>query len=233
MVSENYKHNQQFHYNPKKRIFGVKTLIVLTFLVVLGVIIFTSLYGGINLTGHFTKAIDEESLIGIKASLSDPSINLKGEYEEIIFLIEKDSYLELDNQKIYFEESESKLVLRNFNGEIKIENERIMKLEGRTSEIVINNVPISSQGRKSKVNLLSESKFKLFEIKENVYFRSHSFETSGSVSFNEDLINLKSEKLYLENYLGGIKISEGNLVLEGGAQLIRIEGENRKLVLSK
>jgi hypothetical protein len=229
------KYNQKYYQTShKKRMFGKKTLIFFAFSFVLVIVLFSAFYGNGGITGNVVANINHNNSIKIKTSFSVPEIKLDDEYKEIILHLEKGAILKIDNKKINLEEDENKIILKDFKGELQVNNNNLEKLIGKVSEIKINNLPLTLQKKgKIKVSLSENSKYSFFEIGEGVYIRNVFFTTSGSLSFGDDSLVLNLEKIELKNYLGKLTIKDKKLIFDGFVENIKIEGSSRKLSLSK
>lgn len=230
------KSNKNYHYGNdyKKRRFGKKTFIFLAFSFVIVAVLFSAFYGNRGITGNVIGSINHNNSIEIKTSFSVPEVSLKDEYEEVIIYLSKGNVIKADNKKITLEEMENKIILNDLNGEIKINENNIKELTGKVSKITINNLPINLQGSgKIKISLSENSKYSFFQIDEGVYLKNVFFTTSGTVDIGGDLINLNSEKIEIKNYFGSLTIKDKKLILEGLVENLNIEGNSRKLSLSK
>jgi hypothetical protein len=229
------KYNQKYYQSShKKKRFGKKTLIFFAFSFVLVIVMFSAFYRGGGITGNVIGNINHNNSVEIKTSFSIPEVSLNDEYEEVILHLNKGVIIKIDNKKINLEDNENKIVLKDFKGELQINENNLKKLTGKVSEIKINNLPLTLQQKgKMKVSLLDNSKYSFFEINEGVYIKSVFFVTSGSLSFGEDSLILNSEKIELKNYLGKLTIKDKKLILEGIVENLKIEGSSRKLGLSK
>lgn len=233
MEYEKYNHNDNFYHRKERSFFGRKSFIFFSFLFVLGIIFITAFYGGGGITGNVVNSLNQNNSIDLKASLSVPEVKLNGEYKEIILSIKKGSFVNLDNKKISLDEVENKLIIKNFDGNIEINENKIKRLEGKVSEIKINNLPINLQkGGRLKFSISPDANYNSFEINEDVHLKDVSFITSGRIDFVGDSLNLNSEKIRFTNYLGSLKIWNKKLILQGVVEDLKIEGESRKIILS-
>ena len=222
------KKSHMNHSYGKKR-FGKKKLIFLSFLLVLGIILCSTFYLEGGITGRVVSNLNKSDLINIQSSLSIPEVSLNGEYEEVIIFLEKDNAVILDKKEISLNEIENKIILKNFSGKIEFNEDYINKLEGKVSEIRINNLPIYLQTRgKIKFSLPQSTQYSSFEISEGIHLGDVSFISSGSLAYENDVLNLNSEKIRFENYFGNLRVHDKKLILEGNDRKINIDGELRK-----
>ena len=229
------KYNQRYYQTSyKKKMFGKKTFLFFAFSFVLVIVLFSAFYDGRGMTGNVIGNINHNNSIEIKTSFSVPEVKLDDEYEEVVLHLNKGAILKIDNKKINLEENENKIILKDFKGELEINEQYLSKLTGKVSEITINNLPLTLQKKgKIKVSLSDNSEYSFFGIEDGVYIKSVFFTTSGSLFFGDDSLILNSEKIELRNYLGKLTIKDEKLILEGFVENLNIEGSSRKLSLSK
>ncbi|MBU2612107.1 MAG: hypothetical protein KKB62_00100 [Nanoarchaeota archaeon] len=210
-----------------------KYFIFLAVLLILGLVAIIIFLGDFNFTGNIVDSLGPNNTFEVKASLSVPEINLDGYYEEIIFSFGQSS-LYVDNKRVPLEGLDNKIVLRSFNGFFSFKEGDILKLDGKASEITINSVPISSdEGTKIKVLMTPGANYKSIEIKERAYLKSLDYISSGQISLGENLLKINSERVVFKNYLGSLSVIEGNLVLNGIVESIRVEGDSRKVFFER
>jgi hypothetical protein len=229
------KYNKEYYSEERnKRKFGKKTFIFLVFLFVLVIILFSAFYSMGGITGNTIDSINNNNSVQIKTSFSVPEINLNGDYTEVTLFLNRGTIIKMDNKKINLEEDENKIILKNFKGEININEDYLTKINGKVDEIKINNLPLTLQERgKIKVSISENSRYSFFEIEKGVYLKNIFFTTSGTLNFEEDILNLNSEKVEIKNYLGKLTIKDKKLILEGFVESLNLESSSRKLSLSK
>ncbi|PJE81579.1 hypothetical protein COU58_01375 [Candidatus Pacearchaeota archaeon CG10_big_fil_rev_8_21_14_0_10_32_42] len=230
MKKENSEYHNQYYGKRKSH---KKLFIFLFFLFFIIAVVTFLKFEDFNFTGNFINSYGENNTLKIQSSLTVPEINLKGEYEEIIFYSNKVS-LEVDNKKIPLEGFDNKVVLKNFNGIFDFNNEEILDLEGKVSEIIINSVPIFLEdGGNIKVSLDSETDYKLIEIKGLTYIRGLDYNASGQILLGENLLKINSERVIFRNYVGNLKVIDNKIILDGRIEFLRIEGYSRKIVFER
>lgn len=223
----NYRHRRRSHR---------KFFFFLFFLLVLGVILFSAFNdGGLGIVGNVVSSSpNTDNSMNVQTSLSVPHVVLKGTYEEVILSLDGGQFVYMDNKRISLDGSENRIILKDFKGDIDLDENQINKFSGKISEIRINGVPIHLQGEGTlKFSIPSNSSYSFFEIKEGVSLKEVFFVASGEVFFEDDSLSLNSEMIKFENYFGGLKIEERRLVFNGMASKISIEGTSRKITLSK
>lgn len=229
MKKEYSEYHKEYYGNKKfKRKFligflGVFIIFFITFL----------FYNNGGITGNVIGSLNHNNSIEIKTSFSIPEVSLDDEYEEIVLTLNKGGVINLDNKKITLEENENQVILKNFKGEIKIDENNIKELKGKIFEIRINNLPVIKESGKLKISLSQNSKYSFFQIEEGVYLKNVFFITSGNINVGEDSLNLNSEKVEIKNYFGSLTLENKKLIFNGLVESINIEGGSRKVTLSK
>jgi hypothetical protein len=230
MKKEYSEYHKEYYGNKKfKRKFligflGVFIIFFITFL----------FYNNGGITGNVIGSLNHNNSIEIKTSFSIPEVSLDDEYEEIVLTLNKGGVINLDNKKITLEENENQVILKNFKGEIKIDENNIKELKGKIFEIRINNLPINlKESGKLKISLSQNSKYSFFQIEEGVYLKNVFFITSGNINVGGDSLNLNSEKIEIKNYFGSLTIKDKKIILEGLVENLNIESNSRKISLSK
>lgn len=220
----------------KKRKLNKKTLLFLGFLFVIGAIVFTTLYSNGVITGN-VASINSNNSIKISSELTSPDFNLKGEYLEIKISSNSKTTIYLGDKSFFLDETrENQIILKEFSGKIEIDGDGIL-LDGKVSDVNLNYLPITDKNNK-KIKISSDSKipYNLVEFKENLFLKEINYISSGTLSVgkqNPDKITLNRDSLVVSNYLGKLKISEGNLFLDGFAENIKINGDEKKISISK
>jgi hypothetical protein len=233
VASDKYEIMNRNSFHHKKR-FGGNFIIFLFFLIVIGIILFSTVYESGKFTGKAINPLNQNNSVNIETSLSVPEIVLRGEYKEIFVSLNKGSFIYLDNKKISLNEIENNIIISDFIGDIKISENSITQLEGKISELQINKIPINLQdGGKLKFSLSSDAQFKSFEIREEVSLNDVSFIASGNIYFEGDSLVLNSEKIQFINYFGNLKVQDKKLILEGIVENVNVYGKFKKVSLLK
>lgn len=231
MAYEKYNGGDFYHHGRKSS--KVKWFIFLCFLGILTVILLPLFYEDLKLTGNSIDKLDKEKTIKISSSLTFPEIILDGSYEEIILSIKQGSFVNFDGKKILLDETNNIIILEGFEGFIELNENEIKRLDGRVSDVKINNMFIDSEDKsRSKFSISKDSEYNLFKIDKDVYLKDIHFLSSGSVSFNGDSLKINSEKIRFLNYLGSLRAEKGRLYLEGITEEISIEGDLRKIKIN-
>lgn len=227
-------HRENLNYRHKRRVHR-RFFFFFLFLIVLGVIFFTTFSDGGSIVGNVigTNVQSAENLMKISSSLSIPDVSLKGNYEEISISLPEGQFAYMDNKRIPLEEPENKIILKDFKGNIDLSEDLIRAFSGKVSELRINGVPIHLEGEGTlKFSISSNSSYNSFILSEGINLKEVFFISSGEVYLEEDTLKLNSEKITLENYLGGLKIENKKINFDGFVGRVIVEGSSRKIILS-
>ncbi|MCR4327829.1 MAG: hypothetical protein NUV46_04595 [Nanoarchaeota archaeon] len=228
------KEHSEYHqeYYGKKKSHKKFFIFLFIFFALVTVVAFLALRD-FNFTGEAVNSFVENETLDFQASLSIPEVNLNVNYKEVIFSSRQGS-LYIDNKKILLDGSDNKVVLKGFSGIFKFDEDEIIKLDGKASEVVINSVPISlTDGGNIKVSSSSPIDYNSIEIKEGAYINNLVYITSGQILIGENLVKIKSEKVTLGDYFGSLKASGNVLTLDGRVALVKVEGISRKIVFQR
>ena len=228
------KFNYKKKYPKKEKSFRIKLFAFICFLIILGLIFMNPFYNSKGITGNVINSLNENKSIDFRTSFLISELELSGRYEEIIISIKRDSLINLKDQEIELNKFENEIILKDFEGIIEIKEDTIKKLDGKASEIKINNIPlISKKIKKLEFSIIENSTYNFLEIKEKIFLKDFSFNASGRIDFKEDSLNLNSEKITFANYFGNLKIENKKLILHGLTENIKIQGKSRKIIFSK
>jgi hypothetical protein len=210
---------------PKKRkIFGIKFLIFVCFIFVMGIILMTTIYKDFSfgslgdITGKVIFWSDGNSRnFDVSMQLSVPELNLKGDYTKIVIEGISSSLLSVGNHDFsLLGDSLSEVSLEDFSGKIHINENSIEVLEGKVSGIIVNGMPISDRsGKKIKVSSESPLFYNFLEFEDELNFKKIDYNASGKISWGENLIRLNNERVEIINFLGKMKIQNKIMNLEG------------------
>ena len=230
MKKEQSQYQKEYYGREKGR---KKYLIFLAILFVLGLAGVIIYFGNFNFTGNIVDSLGVNNTLEIKASLLVPEVKLNGDYGEITFSFGQSS-LYLDNKRVPLDGLDNKIVLREFKGYFDFDGGDILRLDGKASEVIINSVPISSDdGVKIKVLINPGTNYKSIEIKEGAYIKNLDYLSSGQIFLGENLLKINYERVILKNYLGSLKVFDGNFILDGIVESVRIEGDSRKVFFER
>ncbi len=225
--------NEHLHFAHRRKV-KREIFFFVFFTFVIGIILLSSFYGESFLTGKVIGKISQEELIDFQALLSVPDLSLEGNYDEVMVTLGMGQDIYIDNKRISLTEFENKIIFFNFNGKINLNKSGVLNLEGKSSEIKINNIPINSRKNRSlKVSIPQNPPYKSFEIKEEVYIKEIDFESSGKLNLDKDTLNLNSERIKIKNYQGSLKLENSRMNLNGKVEMVEIHGNFSKISLSK
>lgn len=236
-MKKNYsEYHKEYYGNKKLKRKFLKLFLGIFLIFSVGLLLF---YNSLGITGKIISSVNpynnnDNNSISIKTSITIPELSLDDSYKEVILNLNKGGIINLDNKKITLEEIENKVILKDFNGEIVLDENSIKQLKGKISEIRINNLPINLKDvGKLKISLSQDSKYSSFKIEENVQLRNLLFTSSGNILVRGDSLNLNSEDVKIKNYFGSLTIENKTLILEGLVESLNLEGDFRKISLSR
>lgn len=206
---------------PKSRL--VLTLVFI-FFGITGFLVYTSFFNpelGESLTGKVIKNNQQKTTVedaaDIYAVLESPSrLELKPIATKLSIRIEKQTNFYVGNQKIEIPDKAS-IILDDFDGEIKIESKTIKELEGKSSKILVDGLPITQKsGSNNNINLEPNTPFEFLQITD-FFISSLSYTTSGKININQDkiIITLDKEEFRIKDFKGNMDLTKNNLKLNG------------------
>lgn len=233
MESEKYNWENRRHTYHKKRV-GKKTLIFVSFLIVVAIILFTTFSDKISITGNTVKMPTENNSFFISMETEVPEINLKGYYSEIEIIPRRNSEIILGDKAIYFDKMSNSLVLENFDGKIEFDKNSIKILDGKASKATVNGIPMTGKnGREIKVSIDSESNYLELSIKPDFYLNELNLSSSGKIKLNNDIIELNKDPVIIKNMAGSINIKENKMFFEGLTTGLEIKRTDKTISIVK
>jgi hypothetical protein len=216
----------------------VKVGIILIFLILVFVIIYTSIYGGFSFIG---KAIMGDSSnetilpkITISANLDKIPLSIKGEFLQVKLIGSSDSFLYVGDEKFSLEASENSIIIDEFNGDISFDIEEISELKGKALQVSVNGVSISPSS-KDTIKIYFEEPFiyDSVNIDEGVSIKEINYKTSGEIRVGEEktLIYLNDEDLIIKDFDGGLVIGD-RLNMEGNIESLETKGAHNIYISS-
>ena len=228
----------EFYGKPHKKKHNLKkhwlAIIVGIFFLILFLLIYTSFYGNLPLTGKtiigsFTKSNESVSNIQFDAKLTVPSLDIDGKFEKVELIGSSNSHLQVGNQRFYLGDGKRNfLIFEDYDGKISFDSENILKLKGKSSGVTVNGVFITPQSKDTaKVSLNSSFNYDSLEIGNEISISELSYETSGTVKLNngDKIFNLNSEEITIINFQGNLLIKNNEFILEGYVDGIDIVGD--------
>ena len=221
----------------KKKKHGKKHLIILIigmFSLILFLLIYTSFYGELSLTGSTIKEwvanLNESGNIQLDAKLTVPYLSIDGEFEKIEIRGGSDSYLRVGDQKFYLGNiKENYLIFYDYDGKISFDSENILEFRGKSSGVIVNGVFITPQSKDtSKVNLNSSFDYESLKVDNKVSINKLSYRTSGVIKLNteKEIFNINKEEITINNFHGDLLIESKELYLDGYIDSLDIIGDS-------
>jgi antitoxin component YwqK of YwqJK toxin-antitoxin module len=221
---ENY---QPYPLNRKRRFFGKKMMLFLVFFLLIGVILFTTVFKDVSFKGisfgDITGRVvfwggDTSNYVGVSMELIPPELNLNGNHQKIIIKGTSNSPLIVGRHQYFLKEAgPSEIILGDFSGKISINKESITPLEGSVSKITINGVLISDiKGKNIKISIDSPIYYDSIEFKDEIHLKKLEYITMGTLTWGEkNYIKLENEKIDIRNFIGIINFRENQMHLKG------------------
>jgi len=191
--------------------------IFILFLIVLGIIIYTSVFnsniGNINITGNFLKSeTNPNESAEIRANISMESLELDGVFERVVFT--SVSEVEVEIGKANFKtKNGSKMILEDYDGEIVFTSEKIVSLDGDADSIETEGGSYEEETDVSLENL----EYNDLRV-DGVYIKKFDKSVLGVIDVGGKGANLKRE----DNLL--IKKFQGTVSSSGATNRINFEG---------
>lgn len=226
-------------YGDKRKRFSL-IFIFLFFLAVISLLVFSaffnngegikSLTGLVSFSGNSFENISQEGIY-LQTSLSVPEIKHNQEFERIEITKAKESSFNIGDS-VYSGVEEIALI--NFEGDFHFSKENILKVDGKSEKVVVEGNPVSSQSRRRiKTSLDGQSEYSSIDIY-GIMLKKLDYVSDGSIIIGSEgtEINLKKERIILENFGGDLKVQNDNLMLEGYLNKITKKGENTLTISS-
>ena len=117
----------------------------------------------------------------------------------------------------------SNIILKKYTGAITINKPNFLYLDGKMENLLINDVEIEKEGKTLEM-LLEGTEFESLEISD-LALKSLSFKATGEIDVpDRGSFILNDEKLEIKPFIGKIIIEDSELMLEGKAKEILIDG---------
>ncbi len=220
--------NQMMHLKAPKKDFKILTITI--FLLIMGFLILTAFYG-FNFTGNAIKnwsSGNGNSSIELKADLTIPNLELEGKFGEIKIKGGSNSNLFVGNQKFYLGNSDNNLIiLKEYVGKIFLDSNRILYFKGKSTEVSVNGIPITSEiGKTLSIKLDEDFKYSLLEIKNGVSIKELNYITSGTIRVSDDknVFRIENEEIVMKNFQGDMSIERGKFKIDGKVSELEIKG---------
>lgn len=198
-------------YNPEGRSKKIKfthfKAIFILFLVVLGVILYTSFFDeGFkigSITGDFLDGSEKNGSQNMNASLEMETFEVEGKFSSVVFRGSSGGSINID--KLNPSVGDSEIILKEFDGEIIFNSSSIIELDGSSSEVFIKDSGLKfTEGHDVE---LENFKYDKVEVND-IYLRKFEKVVSGMVNVGGIYSDLDEKKLLLK-YFSGDVYSEG------------------------
>jgi len=206
-------------------------LIIILFASLIIFILYTSLSEKTSLTENVikipTKNSPQKNPIEIEASLSVPTLELKGSYSKVELTGSSASSLHIGDQKSSLKNSrENKIILENYEGKISIDESGLLSLEGKTSEVTTNNIALAPNSAPTTKVSLEKFNYQSLKITDPVSIKELDYKTHGKININKKTqINIDNERVIIKKFQGNLEISDRKLKLNGHLQSLDIKGK--------
>ncbi len=228
-------HLEKHSYQKKaqKRGARMKFFVFLIFIFIIGAIIFTIYPQKFGFTGMsiFPEKTNNNSF-SLNTSISIPELTLKNSFPELRIILATDSSINIGGKTFSLKETERELILKNFDGTIMFDENKLYILKGKTSEIILSGIPITQEKNKINIDLNQQVEYKKIFLSEKINIKSLEYIAFGEIKVNEDILKLNSELISFNNFYGTLKSENQKLSLDGYIDSIEINGETRKIKIS-
>lgn len=211
-----------------------KAIIFIVFLLVISSLVYFAFFEGkitasvIDSIG-FNSEINPESSINISANLIQPDdLVIKGKIDKIEMRINQiDDFFYVGKEKFDLGQlSETYVIIFDYNGELSFDKEDILKLNGKSSEVLINGIsttPIS--GDDMKIYLDESIGYKYLKV-DNAPLNPLSYTTSGSINLNYGKININidEEEVKLGKFRGDVEVDGREFKIRGKTERLEVVG---------
>lgn len=214
-------------YKPKKK-HHWKFIAFLVFLLILGGLWYTSVHPG-SFTGNFISSFNSggNSTIRINADLKVPSLQLDGNFGEVDFRGNSDSYLYVEGEKIKMSSMSNYVALEGYRGKISFDEKKISLLKGTASRVLVNGLPVESASNSNvQVSLDKDFQYIFLNLENASKINKIDYVSSGVISVNNGKNNFDADnnRIILTNFIGAMTIQNGKFRPDGYVQRLDING---------
>ena len=187
--------------------------VFLVFFGVLGFLIYTSFYNpsfAKSITGNIIK--DRGGTIDIDAVLTpSEKLEINSKMDKIELKISSGNFF-VGKEELKL--NKASIVIDGFNGKLIFNKNNIEKLDGKTENIFVDGISITSSSN-MKI-LLENSDFSFLKI-HNFHLDDLNYRTSGIVKLNNGkvLVNLNDEDFKIEEFQGDLELVRDRFKLNG------------------
>jgi len=217
--------------SPYKKGYKLKLLIFFVFLLILGLLFYFAFFGeGIPFTGNTIIENASYSRIKFDAELTRvPLLELDGEFKSVRMNGISNSLFYAGDQEVSLVNSSNYIILGDYNGKIYFNEENISKLKGKASIVIINGVSLlPKSGATTKVYFNEGADYTFLELKETVFIKKLSYNTSGEVSLRDrkNIFEIHDEEIMISRFQGDLKVDNGNFNLKGYVERMGLTGQS-------
>ncbi|MBA7679129.1 hypothetical protein ES703_87412 [subsurface metagenome] len=213
-----------------------KAIIFVIFLLVVSSLVYFAFFEGKITSGIITSRIigssgeiNPENSINISANLIQPDdLIIKGKIDKIEMKINKiDDFFYAGTSKFDLGQlSETYIIIFDYNGELSFDNENILKLKGKSSEVLINGVSTTpTSGDDMKIYFDNDIGYGYLKAI-NIFLSPLSYTTSGSINLNDGKININidEEEVKLGKFRGDIEVDGREFKIKGETEKLEVVG---------
>lgn len=203
--------------------FKYSKVIFILFIIVLGIIIYTSFFNSnltdINITGDFLNSeTNPNESSEIKANLTIDSLELDGVFKEVVFTSASQINVKLGKSN-FKTKNGSQIILENYDGEILFTPEKIIELDGDADKI---ETAGGSYADETDV-VIENLEYEDLKI-ESVYIRKFEKPVSGIVDVEGTYSDVKDKVLLIKKFQGDVSAKGLNNTIDfsGIAEKVKI-----------
>jgi hypothetical protein len=181
-----------------------------------------------KITG-FAVSEKQNNPIKIEAELTIPNLKIRDKINKIeITNTGVNSILYVGKEKFDLTKVVgSAIIIYDFKGKISFDNKKILNLDGKASQALINGVPATSQeGDTIEIGVDENFLFNSLKI-EDVSLKSLSYLSSGEIKMNDQKFKLQlhNEPITLKNFQGDLEVKDLVFQLKGNAESLETQGD--------
>lgn len=212
----------------------IKLIAFFGFLVVLCFVLYTTFYGDFSFTGSAIGVADEIEGIQLSADLTIPSMNLNGNFPEVVLSGSSGSYFFIGNQKFFLGDLKNNyIVLKNFDGKISFDSANIFLLKGKVTEVSVNGISMMPKSKSIvKVSLDEDFNYDSLKIEDGVFIKELVYLSSGVLKVNEGkkIFNIVDEEVSIKGFSGSLEVQRGDFLLDGFLRELKILGDSEIVI---
>ncbi len=224
---EHYKNSEGITKKHHKKIIIFTIFLLIVFLLVY----FAFFKGSSNsIIGWIARESNgTQNSVQISVDLTLPSaLSIEGNIDRIEIKTEgSNNFLYIEKNKFDLAKLEKiDIIINNYNGKISFDAEKILELDGKAAEVLVNGVSIIPQsGSSMKVYFDDNFMYEYLKIN-NVFIDSLSYTTSGIIKTNQGkmIINIDNEDIKIKKFQGDLEVEKNHFKLDGYADKLNVLG---------